>query len=289
MTKKRIFNESGDSEDLQALFDSIASGGSQQPKLEIVSSTSDADLADGDALQALFDSVAAEFDDDGSGSGDSGARAAAPRAVAAPARGRPVAVFNRIGQMTRQVHDSLRTLGCENAINEAVEAIPDARQRLHYIAVMTAQAANRVLNATDVAMPLQDKLASDVVGLEHRWDKLFANQLSVDEFRILAGDTRKFLERVAADSKATNEQLREIMMAQEFQDLAGQVIKKVVDLAQTLESELLQILLEITPPERRAPVKSESVMDGPVINAKGREDVVTSQEQVDDLLDSLGF
>ena len=289
MTKKQKFDENGDSEDLQALFDSIASGGSPQPKLEVVSASPrvDAPEEDDDELQALFDSVAAEFA--GDDAGPDGEAATGTGSAAASKSGSPDAVFNRIGQMTRQVHDTLRALGCENVINEAVQAIPDARQRLNYIAVMTEQAASRVLNATDIAMPLQDKIASDAVALEQKWDQLFANQLSVEEFKALAGDTRRFLGGVAANSKATNEQLMEIMMAQDFQDLTGQVIKKVVDLAQTLESELLQILLEVTPAEKRVPIMNESLMNGPVVNAQGREDVVTSQEQVDDLLDSLGF
>lgn len=291
MTKKQKFDENGDSEDLQALFDSIASGDFLQPKLEVVSASRKVDVpeGDGDALQALFDSVAAEFGGDEVGPRGTAAVDAASACAVAPASGSPDAVFNRIGQMTRQVHDTLRVLGCENVINEAVQAIPDARQRLNYIAVMTEQAASRVLNATDIAMPLQNKIAADAVGLEQKWDQIFANQLSVEEFKALAGDTRKFLGGVVANSKATNQQLMEIMMAQDFQDLTGQVIKKVVDLAQTLESGLLQILLEVTPAEKRVSIRSESPMNGPVVNAQGREDVVTSQEQVDDLLDSLGF
>ena len=78
------------------------------------------------------------------------------------------------------------------------------------------------------------------------------------------------------------------MMAQDFQDLTGQVIKKVVDLAQGLEQQLLQVLLEAMPAERKTEA-SESLMNGPVISAVGREDVVSNQEQVDDLLESLGF
>ncbi len=286
MTKKQKFDESGDSEDLQALFDTIASG-TAQPKLEVVDNGAVDNVQDGDdeSLQALFDSVAAEF-------GGADEEASVPRAAEATGGaepGSPEAVFNRIGQMTRQVHDTLRALGAENVLNDAVQAIPDARQRLNYIAVMTEQAASRVLNATDIAMPIQDKVAADADGLEKKWDRLFSNQLSVEEFKALAGETRRFLGDVTKQSKATNEQLMEIMMAQDFQDLTGQVIKKVVDLAQTLESQLLQVLVEATPADKRSAVNLDSLLNGPVINAEGREDVVSSQEQVDDLLDSLGF
>lgn len=197
-------------------------------------------------------------------------------------------MFNRIGQMTRQLHDALRQLGFDQALQEAAEAIPDARQRLTYIAQMTEQAASRVLNATDVAKPIQDKLQGDAADLESRWEKVYSQQLSVDDFKRLAGETRQFLGQVREGSRATGDQLMEIMMAQDFQDLTGQVIKRVVDLAQNLEQQMLSVLIEAMPPDRK-PDHGDSLMNGPVISAEGRDDVVSSQEQVDDLLESLGF
>jgi len=287
MTKKQKFDEVGDSEDLQALFDSM-SVGTGKPGLEVVAASLVVD-DDDDALQALFDEVASGFAADPVEASAEVSFPAAEEAAAVGAEAPSGAqVFNRIGVMTRQVHDTLRALSGDDALKDAVDAIPDARQRLNYIAVMTEQAASRVLNATDIAKPLQDKVSSDAARLQGQWDKLFANQLSVTDFKALAGDTRKFLGDVRTSSQVTNEQLMEIMMAQDFQDLTGQVIKKVLDLAQTLETELLQLLIEVTPPGKRVP-KSEGLMNGPVVNSTGRDDVVTSQEQVDDLLDSLGF
>lgn len=292
MAKKMKFDESGDSDDLQALFDSIASTPAPAVVEPVrVAAPSAAPAAavsggagDNDELQALFDAVAAEFSE--------------PAVGAAPvmASGQGAAgdehscdvVFTRLGQLTRQVHDMLGELGFDTALQEVAEAIPDARQRLTYIAQMTEQAASRVLNATDIARPIQDKVESDAEALQARWDKLFARELSVDEFKALTQETRGFLGAVAESSRATNAQLLEIMMAQDFQDLTGQVIKKVVDMAQTLETQLLQVLLEVTPLEKRSE-KHNGLMNGPVVSSEGRDDVVTSQGQVDDLLESLGF
>ncbi|THF60975.1 protein phosphatase CheZ [Pseudothauera rhizosphaerae] len=289
MAKKLKFDESGDSDDLQALFDSIASTPAK-PTITVVA-PEPAATGDNDELQALFDAVAGQF---GAEANDAPAAAPAVRAAAAPAAGEArgeqsqEAVFNRIGRLTRQVHDTLRELGYDAALQEAASAIPDARQRLNYIAQLTEQAASRVLNATDIARPIQDKVEADAAALKARWDKLFANQLTVDEFKALSADTRQFMGTAADSSRATSAQLMEIMMAQDFQDLTGQVIKKVVDMAQELESQLLQVLLEVTPSDR-IPDKHAGLMNGPVISAEGRDDVVTSQEQVDDLLESLGF
>ncbi len=291
MTKNQKHEETGDSDDLQALFDQIASGGEKRG-MEIVSSHSPVDDEAGDdaLLQALFDEVAASFEGDEASGAATAVEKPAPAQVVRTdlVTNAEEAVFNRIGVMTRQVHDTLRALSGDDALKDAVDAIPDARERLNYIAVMTEQAASRVLNATDIAKPLQDKVLSGARTLEGRWDKLFANELSVEEFKALAGETRNFLGEVQNSSHATNAQLMEIMMAQDFQDLTGQVIKKVLDLAQTLETELVKLLIEVTPPGMKV-AKSNSLMNGPVINAGDRDDVVTSQEQVDDLLDSLGF
>lgn len=297
MAKKPKFDEAGDSEELQALFDSIASSAAAAPVARPQAEPLAAPVAakapaaaagaagdgDNDELQALFDAVAAQFEAE-----PLGPEAAAEPALAAKPQHSCEAVFTRIGQMTRQVHNTLRVLGCDDGLQEAVQAIPDARQRLTYIAQMTEQAASRVLNATDIAQPIQNRIGSQAQALHARWDKLFANQLSVDEFKALSKETRSFIGEVEQASKATNDQLMEIMMAQDFQDLTGQVIKKVVDMAQKLETELLQVLLEVTPPEKRGDMPS-GLMNGPVISAEGRDDVVTTQEQVDDLLDSLGF
>jgi len=281
MAKKLKFDESGDSDELQALFDSIAASPAK-PAVQPAAVAAKDDSGDSDELQALFDEVAGQF-------GSAPPPAAAPAAAAgARTEPDPEKVFQRIGQMTRQVHDTLRELGYDETLKEVASAIPDARQRLNYIAQLTEQAASRVLNAVDIARPIQDKLDADARALQARWDKLFANQLSVDEFKRLSADTRQFMGSVAESSRATSAQLMEIMMAQDFQDLTGQVIKKVIDMAQELERQLLQVLLEVTPTDR-LPEKHAGLMNGPVITAEGRDDVVTSQEQVDDLLESLGF
>lgn len=280
MSKRFKFDDSGDSDELQALFDSIAAQAPARPvaapakeaRVEVVGGTAAA--GDSPELEALFDSVAGRV-----------AQAAAPAAEAPHSCDN---VFQRIGHMTRQLHDTLRELGYSRALEEAAKAIPDARQRLAYVAQMTEQAASRVLNATDVARPIQDRLQAQAAALSGRWERLFGGELSVDEFKTLAGDTRDWLNDVPQQTAATSAQLMEIMMAQDFQDLTGQVIKKIVDLAQKMESELLQVLIEAMPADMRAEAP-EGLMNGPAMNVEGRTDVVANQEQVDDLLESLGF
>ncbi len=197
-------------------------------------------------------------------------------------------MISRIGQMTRQLHDSLRELGYDSLVEKAASAIPDACDRLAYVAHLTEQAANRVLNATEKAKPLQEELERDATRLAGDWDKVFANQMTPEQFKAVAERTRDYLRTVPQKTASTNAELMEIMMAQDFQDLTGQVIKKITDLAKSLEDQLVALLIEHAVPLRRGGA-SEGLLNGPVIKAEGREDVVANQSQVDDLLESLGF
>jgi chemotaxis protein CheZ len=275
MAKPIKADDGNDSEDLQALFDSIAAGAPPAPPPPVRADSS----GDSDDLQALFDSVARA---------QPAAPAAGPRANTVDAGPQEEVVFNRLGQLARQLHDSLRGLGVDKMLADSANQIPDVRQRLSYIAQMTEQAAAKVLNAADIAKPVQDELMKRSQGMSQRWDRMFANQLSVEEFKLLAADTRAYFAEAPAKLKITNDQLMEIMLAQDFQDLTGQVIKKVVDVVQGVESQLLRVLIEAMPEQRKADAP-EGLLNGPVINADGRSDVLTSQGQVDDLLESLGF
>lgn len=245
-------------------------------------------------LQSLFDSVAADYLKAvvPSASGRVEVLEAAATDVAVPpvpAADQQQAAFKRVGKMARELHDTLRELGYDKMLENTMAAIPDAKDRLAYIANLTEQAACRVLNATDVAQPLISGLENSANTLADRWDRVFANQLGVGEFKQLAEETRAFLRQdVRNTASATNAQLTEIMMAQDFQDLTGQVIKKIAGLTQNLENGLMSVLVELMPSTMRSD-EVNSLLNGPVINSDGRADVVVNQQQVDDLLDSLGF
>lgn len=283
---------SGDSSELEALFDSIATGQSSPAPAVAppppVAPVARGEIGDSDELQALFDTVAAENAPVASSMALPSSAPAMP-AVEDDAFDNQERVFQRVGHMARQLHDTLHELGYDKMLAQTVEALPDAKDRLAYIANLTEQAACKVLNATDIANPLLDAVETEGQGLSARWEKLYANQLSVDEFKRLADDTRAFLgggmQQKTGGAKA---QIMEIIMAQDFQDLTGQVIKKVVVLAQDLEAQLMNALIEVMPGEKRTE-SVNSLLNGPVISSEGRTDVVVDQQQVDDLLDSLGF
>jgi chemotaxis protein CheZ len=205
-------------------------------------------------------------------------------------------LITRIGNLTRLLRDSMRELGLDKEIEKAAEAIPDARDRLNYIANMTEQAAHRALNAIDRAQPLQEAMSSHAEALDKRWAEWFAEPRELAEARILVQDTRNFLAEVPEKAQATNKELLDIMMAQDFQDLTGQVIKRMMEVIREIENQLVQVLIDSVPEgqardemqKRADSSRGDSLLNGPQINPHAN-DVVGSQDQVDALLDELGF
>jgi len=210
-------------------------------------------------------------------------------------------ILARIGQLTRTLRDSMRELGLDKQVEAAAQAVPDARDRLKYVATMTEQAAERALNAIELAKPMQEAMQTEAQSLDARWAKWYDAPLAQGEAGELLAQTRTFLQSVPERTQATNAQLLEIMLAQDFQDLTGQVIKKITDVVYLIEQQLLGVLLENIAPERReqfaasaaalvsASGSPDALLNGPQINPEGRTDVVQDQSQVDDLLASLGF
>jgi len=204
--------------------------------------------------------------------------------LSADADSGPGELLGRIGQLTRQLREGMRELGLDRQVALAAEAIPDARERLGYVATMTERAAHRALNAIDIARPMQEDLAASAKTLNQRWSEWFADPVQLGQASALVADTRAYLQQVPPKAAAINGQLMEIMMAQDFQDLTGQVIKRMMDVINEVESQLLQVLIDHSPKEQ---LEEAGLQNGPQI--KPGTAAVTDQAQVDDLLASLGF
>ena len=208
-------------------------------------------------------------------------------------------VHQRIGTLTRQLHDSLQGLGLTDKVKTWAGEIPDAKSRLSYIARLTGEAAEKVLNNVDQAKAHHDHIAAETrrIGALIVKDPVGA---------VAKGHVMNFIHDVEDATKQIDKNLTDIMMAQDFHDLTGQVISKVVNLAASIESQLLQLLIITAPTElvgkpAEPSVKNTEpatagfvihehpVLQGPVVNPEGNPDVVKGQSEVDDLLASLGF
>jgi chemotaxis protein CheZ len=198
----------------------------------------------------------------------------------APALAAPE-VFQQIGAITRLLHDTMQQLGVMPKLQVATDGLPDARSRLTYIANKTAEAANKVLNSVDQAKADHAHISQATRDM--------AQAIVADPVRAVAsGAVMNFMADIEERTARIDAHLTDIMMAQDFHDLTGQVVAKVVKLANELEDNLVQLLVKVAPPEQRDKVDA-SVLQGPVVNAEGRTDVVSNQGEVDDLLASLGF
>jgi chemotaxis protein CheZ len=239
-----------------------------------------------DDLESLFDEVASARPADAVTAAPAQAAAEVQAEHAEGEEGGDKPMFERLGGIVRLLHDSLRELGYDKALTEASTQINDAQDRLEYVATLTEQAANKVLNTLDEGMPAQDVLSKQSKDMETRWADLFAGKLSLDQFKQLAGDSQAFAVAVSAATEAEKARLLEIMMAQDFQDITGQLIKKVVNITKTVEHELAELLRDNAPPAVREKIaqKEVSLMSGPSAPA-----VALNQDNVDDLLADLGF
>ncbi|WP_298401793.1 protein phosphatase CheZ [Janthinobacterium sp.] len=278
-------------DDFDALFDEVSAQSAAAPAPAAAPAAVIAD----DDFDALFDSVsasaavppaAAEAPVATAPEAPPAAAAGVPGEAADPVDQSDKPMFERLGGIVRLLHDSLRELGYDKALTEASSQIVDAQDRLEYVATLTEQAANKVLNTLDEGMPAQDVLSKKAKDMDSRWTALFDGKLSLEEFKALAGDSRQFAQAVAEATEAEKARLLEIMMAQDFQDITGQLIKKVVNITKTVEHELAQLLRDNAPAEVREKLAQKPVplMQGPSVPS-----VALDQDNVDDLLADLGF
>ena len=190
-------------------------------------------------------------------------------------------VFQQIGTITRVLHDTMQQLGVMPKLQVATDGLPDARSRLSYLATKTAAAANKVLNSVDQAKEDHAFITSATNAM--------AAAIVADPVKAVAsGAVMNFVKEVEDRTARIDGHLTDIMMAQDFHDLTGQVVAKVVTLANDLEDSLVKLLVSIVPPEQREKV-DPNILQGPVVNPEGRTDIVADQGEVDDLLASLGF
>ncbi len=206
---------------------------------------------------------------------------AAGQAVHPPVPAVSPEVFQQIGTITRLLHDTMEQLGVMPKLQVATDGLPDARSRLTYIASKTAEAANKVLNSVDQAK-------ADHAAISEATRQMAAAIVANPVKAVASGAVLNFVQDVEQRTARIDGHLTDIMLAQDFHDLTGQVVAKVVKLANELEDSLVKLLVSVVPPDHFEKADS-SQLNGPVVNPEGRTDVVTNQGEVDDLLASLGF
>lgn len=203
-------------------------------------------------------------------------------------------LFEKVGQLTRQLHNSLQEFHLDPRLPDlATHDIPDARERLNYVIDMTDKAANRTMDAVESSLPIADRLNDNIQLVMPSWNALMGRDLNVGQFKALCHQLDDFIKASESDADKLRQLLTEILMAQDFQDLTGQMIRKVILLVQEVETKLVEMLTMFgeasTEHSTHALLASGIEAEGPIMNPETRPDVVNGQDDVDDLLSSLGF
>lgn len=214
-------------------------------------------------------------------------------------------LYHEVGKLTRELHNAIVNFQIDPRMPHAQELsqIADATERLNYVVTMTERAANRTMDLVEQSAPLVNDLGDEAQSLSAEWGRFMRREMGADGFRELAKRIELFLARSERDSGKLSGHLNDILLAQDYQDLTGQVIKRVTQLVTEVESNLLKLVLMASQVDRFAGIqhdhdalraeqetlKEPSRGEGPQIHADKRDDVASSQDDVDDLLSSLGF
>ncbi len=236
---------------------------------------------------------------------EQGDLAAAAQIIAQISQVRESALYREVGRLTRELHTAIIDFDIDprNPHAKEMSQITDASERLQYVVTMTDEAANSALDLVEKSAPLVTYISYEAQSLTADWQRFMRREMKADEFRVLAKRIEAFLSRSLHDSDQLSTNLNEIMMAQGFQDLTGQVIKRVMTLIADIEANLVKLCVMAGQVDRVAGIehstedlrkkagkeKDSAAGEGPQMHADIRDDVVTDQVDVDDLLSSLGF
>lgn len=203
-------------------------------------------------------------------------------------------LFQEVGRLTRELHDAIKGFMMDARLAEIAQSeMPDAAERLRHVIEMTEEAANTTLGAVEQAMPLAETLRSDSQRLADSWERFKAREMDVDDFRAMSRELEVFLEDTQANSEALHGRLSEVLMAQGYQDLTGQIIRKVIDLVGDVEGKLVELVrlsgAGAARPEPTSKKEKDIKAEGPMVPGVDKADAVSGQDEVDDLLSSLGF
>ena len=234
---------------------------------------------------------------------EAGNATAAENLIEELGRIREQTLFQELGKMTRQLHDALNGFALDSRMQTLAESdIPDAKARLNHVIEMTEDSANRTLTAVEGTLPIAEKLQQEANTLHEKWDRFRNKDMNVDEFRNMSQEIDDFLAVTRGNADQIHSNLSDVMMAQGFQDLTGQIIRRVINLVQEVEDNMVGLIRlsgenysgkKTSRDEPASAVATtQDLMQGvgpQVPGVNEASDSVSGQDEVDDLLSSLGF
>ncbi|WP_049629911.1 protein phosphatase CheZ [Cellvibrio sp. pealriver] len=217
-------------------------------------------------------------------------------------------IFQSVGRLTRGLHNAIVNFNVDADLSKEPPKIEnsdihDASNRLNYVIELTQKAAEKTMDMVDEAAPIAMNLGQEASSLRTEWARLKRREMDAAEFRQLYERMDGFLGQMVTGTEQLSKNLQDIVLEQGFQDLTGQVLKRVIGLINDVEKDLVSLVRiagqveeitgltsdsETVAHDMEIMQKRKTEAEGPQIN-KERADVVSGQDDVDDLLSSLGF
>ncbi len=205
---------------------------------------------------------------------------------------RETQLFKEVGRLTRQLHDTMSSFSVDSRMASMTEKdIPDAKERLHYVIDMTEQAANQTLTAVENLLPVSEQLNEQATELAGKWERFLDREMPYEEFKSMSREIALHFRESKNSLEVVQAGLNDILMAQGFQDITGQIIRRVIDMVQELEAGMVEVIRISGRKVQSEKTTNEPELPGPVVPGVDDKagDVASSQDDVDDLLSSLGF
>lgn len=221
----------------------------------------------------------------------SGKREDAHRLIGELTTLRESSLFQELGKLTREIHDSIASFSDDERMARLTkEEIPDAKERLNYIITKTDDAAHRTMTGTEAVMEVVDDLNQQASNIADRWKQFRSRELSKADFLAMGEDMDHFLSSIDTQSQQVKGSLTDIMMAQDYQDLTGQMIRQVINMVQEVEERLVRLVaISGASLGEHQEMDDGNMAHGPQLPSADKQEVATNQDEVDDLLASLGF
>ena len=207
---------------------------------------------------------------------------------------RESALFGDLRKLTQNLQEALERFRIDSRLVDLAEKeVPDARHRLDHVLKLTADAAHRTMDLVEQSAPIAERTAQEAADIMPLWQRFRARNMALDEFQSMIRRLDAFLEAARGDMGTVRNNLAEVLMAQGYQDLSGQIIRGVMKLVSELEDALVELvrLSKLHGETRRGAGLSDDTRRGfgPMIPGIDNGPSVSDQQDVDALLSGLGM
>ena len=205
---------------------------------------------------------------------------------------RELALFGQLSKLTHDLQSALDRFRLDpRLLTLAEKEVPDARHRLDHVLKLTDEAAHRTMDLVEKSAPLAERTAKDAAEIVELWKRFRARKIAVDEFQRMIERMDVFLDAARGDMDQVRGNLSEVLLAQGFQDLSGQIIRGVMKLVTELELAMADLVrLSKSGPRGGNPLSDETRRGfGPVVPGINNGPAVSGQQDVDALLSGLGM